>query len=235
MSIKILTDLEIIGKRFGRLIVLSKENRNDGRRYFRCRCDCGGTKITRIDSLKKGATISCGCRQKECGRQNLNKFSSTHGLSLHPLYAIWTGMTSRCRNPKMDLTGSYFKKGIVVCSKWKDDFQVFYDWCISNGWEVGLDLDRKDNSGNYEPSNCRFVDRFISRQNRRVKFRNNKTGYGGVSFNKNYGKYEAQVQINGKNHHKQGFKTKIEAAKWRDQQIILYKGHQTLNFPGSVV
>lgn len=42
----------------------------------------------------------------------------------------------------------------------------FYKWCISNGFDKGLQLDRIDNDGNYEPGNCRFVTAMVNANNK---------------------------------------------------------------------
>lgn len=81
-----------------------------------------------------------------------------HGLSKHPLNIMWCGMKERCNNPSADNYQWYGGKGIRVCDEWNNNFQAFFDWAQSNGWQKGLSIDRIDNSRDYCPDNCRFVD-----------------------------------------------------------------------------
>lgn len=91
----------------------------------------------------------------------------THGLTKHLLYGVWRAMRDRCQNEKHEYYKNYGGRGITVCAEWINDFKAFYDWAIANGWKEGLELDRKKNNGNYEPSNCRFVTRVVNSRNRR--------------------------------------------------------------------
>ena len=90
-----------------------------------------------------------------------------HKLRDHPLYRVWNSMKSRCLCINNQSYNSYGGRGIKVCNEWKEQFISFYEWAINNGWEKGLLIDRENNDGNYNPDNCRFVDRKTSCNNTR--------------------------------------------------------------------
>ena len=75
-------------------------------------------------------------------------------------------MKQRCQNPKCKAYPNYGARGIKVCEEWQQ-FEPFLNWALGNGYEKGLELDRKDNDGNYEPSNCRWITRRQNINNRR--------------------------------------------------------------------
>lgn len=56
-----------IGDRFGRLIILEEltERSKDGRKVYKCQCDCGNIVKVRSKELLNGDTTSCNCFRKE--------------------------------------------------------------------------------------------------------------------------------------------------------------------------
>lgn len=85
---------------------------------------------------------------------------------MHSLYRIWEALKRRCYNENVKDFHRYGGRGITVCQEWMD-FIPFRDWALDNGYRRGLQIDRRDNHGNYEPSNCRFVPHIINSNNRR--------------------------------------------------------------------
>lgn len=122
-----------------------------------CCCECGAERMVSHYSLKSGMSKSCGCLHSD----RLSARNTKHGMGRHPLYGIWKGMTKRCRDPHPRYGG----RGISVCDAWKDSFDVFRQWAESNGWQKGLEIDRENNDGNYEPDNCRFITKIENTRN----------------------------------------------------------------------
>lgn len=151
---------EIVGQKFGKLTVTGITTHHNYMKRVTVVCECGTEKIVFVRNLKTGATKSCGCINKERGR-------GTHGKRKHPLYIVWCRLKDRCSNPNAHSYKDYGGRGISVCEEWKISFQSFYDWAIQNCWEKGLEINRINNDGNYQPSNCNFVSPKENCRNRR--------------------------------------------------------------------
>ena len=156
---------DLTGQKFGKLTVLSYSHSDKNHfAYYLCKCECGNTKIVRASNLISGDTKTCGCYNKTT-KENGGRL--VHGLSDTRLYKIWSHLISRCYNPKDRAYKNYGGRGISVCPEWKNDISNFYNWVLENGYKDNLTIDRINNNGNYEPSNCRFVDDKIQSNNRR--------------------------------------------------------------------
>lgn len=146
--------IDMVGKRFGRWLVLSYSSE----RHWLCACDCGTQRAVSGSSLRRGA--SRGCSDCHPARKNRR----THGAAKSRLYTIWLNMRRRCEDPRDVAFSRYGLRGIRVCHEWLRDFIAFRDWAMAAGYNDGLTIDRIDNARGYEPGNCRWAT--YSQQNR---------------------------------------------------------------------
>ena len=136
------------GMRFGKLIAIEPIRKKYAKKLkWLCNCDCGsvGIKIT-SNYLIAGHTKSCGCIRQTNGGLTLKE---------NKTYKVWQHMIDRCYNPKAASYVSHGGRGITVCKRWLDSFSNFFEDMGRS--ENKKQLDRIDNNGNYESSNCRWV------------------------------------------------------------------------------
>lgn len=170
---------------------------------------------TRTADVKNKKSTKC----LKC-KQSISK-NKTHGDSKTRLYNTWCGMIARVEN-KNDIKNykDYGERGISICTEWRSSFIEFKKWALENGYKDNLKIDRIDNNGNYEPSNCRWVEQNIQSRNTRRLRSTNTSGYRGVSWHKRQNKFNSRILVDGKMINLGSFIDKIEAAKAYDKYVI---------------
>ena len=155
--------LDLKNQKFGKLTVIERVSNKKYKVAWKCLCDCGNETIVLTTNLTSKRILSCGCLKLE----KLIERSTTHNQRHTKLYEVWKTMKQRCLNPNHKSYHNYGGRGIIVCDEWKNNYQAFYEWSMNNGYKEGLSIDRINNDGNYEPSNCRWADRITQCNNTR--------------------------------------------------------------------
>ena len=152
--------IDIGGMRFGMLTVLKQSDKSyvspNGNRkvVWECVCDCGNELAVIGSNLRLGKSTNCGCVRDIA----FHAARRTHGDSRgNRLYRIYNDMKTRCTCPSVTYFHRYGGRGISVCQEWKESYEVFREWALANGYSDNLTIDRINNDGNYEPSNCQWI------------------------------------------------------------------------------
>lgn len=165
-----------------------------------------------------------GCDKSTVGvylrKIGITSNNEAHRLTNHSLYYVWRNIKRRCYNINSKEFKNYGGRGIIMYNNWINSFITFYNFCIENGWEQGLQIDRKDNDGNYTPENCRFVTPFINNHNRRSIWKNNTSKYRNIYHFKKNNKYKVEIYVKGKSFYLGYHYTKKEALEVLNKFII---------------
>ena len=212
--------LDLVGQRFGRLVVLQRVNdkidpkTGKHKTKFLCQCDCGNQKEVLGAVLKSGKTLSCGCLHKETAKKNGEKRRGKNlSFNRYDLESREYGIGYTNDNEEF-----YFDKEdyeLIKNIKWHFEGKEHnrrYLCGQHNGRNVRMhrlvmgideycdlvvDHKRVNSQNDNRKENLRIIKQADNCKNRN-KSSNNTSGYTGVSFSKTDNKYKAYIQINGK-------------------------------------
>lgn len=157
---------DLRGRTFGRLLVIERAPHCENRPHWRCRCECSQVVVISAKHLRNNNTRSCGCLKRETTRDRNMKHGLTIGKNRPPCYRIWANAKSRCFDRNNPAFSHYGGRGITMCAEWANDFLAFVR-DMGPRPSSAHSLDRVNNDGNYEPTNCRWATRIEQLNNTR--------------------------------------------------------------------
>ncbi len=178
---------------------------------YKCRCLCGKEKVVHKAHMLNGSSKSCGCLNKEiCNTRGGSGYVKSRE------YVAWMGMKTRV-NSKSERNRNY--QGVEICQRWLDSFKNFLD-------DLGTcpdkyELERIDYNLGYFPENCCWASETRQAQNK-GDYRNNTSGFKGVTWSPQHSKWRVGIQRNKKRHEGGLYESLEDAAKARQRLEIMY-------------
>jgi hypothetical protein len=160
--------IDLSGKTFGKYYVIERRGSNiRGEPLWLCRCECGSENLVLGRNLRRDH--SKGCRSCASTKHGHNR----PGKGQSPEYAAWAQAKNRCRSPTDPQWKRYGGRGIQMCDRWADSFEMFLldmgprpEGRMPSGRAI-YSIDRIDNNGHYEPGNCRWTTQKVQSNNQR--------------------------------------------------------------------
>ena len=209
--------VEKLGKKFSYNGVSYDSTKTMG--LYRCAM-CSGLSVIRMTTIKYRKTNLC----RSCSVKS-RKLPDEHIV----IRRVLSDMIKRT-NAKPGDKNWFDYADISVCKEWLGDYSAFTKWALENGWEKGKSIDRIDPKKDYTPENCRWADKYIQGQNKRLISRVNTLGYRGVVKTAN-GRFYASITAFNKHYNLGAFSTALEAALVYDNYILRHpECHHQTNF-----
>lgn len=159
MNKNIIAQNDLIGEKYGRLIVLENIPSDIGGRRVRCQCDCGEVTDVYRAKLLDSHTKSCGCLRKEISRERRTSHGYSSRNSPHYyLYRLCQSIMQRCQNPLLPIYKYYGGRGISVDPNWENPVN-FIEYIIEHLGHRPTEkhsIDRISNDLGYCPGNVKW-------------------------------------------------------------------------------